>query len=122
MKKVLFASVLALCSMTAMARDIKAGVQCTYPPFNYRDTSGELKGFEIDIAREMAKRMNANVQFVCLSFDGLTAFLRGLQIASYKLPERLEVVTQFPLSPVGKILRRELRDAIAARLDTEAKV
>ena len=55
-----------------------------------------------------------------LSFDGLTAFLRGLQIASYKLPERLEVVTQFPLSPVGKILKRELRDAIAARLDAES--
>ncbi|MBK6361813.1 MAG: AMP-binding protein [Comamonadaceae bacterium] len=57
-----------------------------------------------------------------LTFEGLTTFLRGLQIASYKLPERLEVVTQFPLSPVGKILKRELRDAIAARLDTEAKV
>ena len=55
-----------------------------------------------------------------LSFDGLTAFLRGLQISSYKLPERLEVVTQFPLSPVGKILKRELRDAIAARLDAES--
>ena len=57
-----------------------------------------------------------------LTFDGLTTFLRGLQIASYKLPERLEVVTQFPLSPVGKILKRELRDAIAARLDAEAGV
>ena len=45
-----------------------------------------------------------------LSFDGLTAFLRGLQISSYKLPERLEVVTQFPLSPVGKILKRELKE------------
>jgi 2,3-dihydroxybenzoate-AMP ligase len=57
-----------------------------------------------------------------LTFEGLTTFLRGLQIASYKLPERLEVVTQFPLSPVGKILKRELRDAIAARLDAETGV
>jgi non-ribosomal peptide synthetase component E (peptide arylation enzyme) len=32
------------------------------------------------------------------------------------------VVAQFPLSPVGKILKRELRDAIAARLDAEAAV
>ncbi len=54
-----------------------------------------------------------------LTFEELIAFLRSLQIASYKLPERLEVVTQFPLSPVGKILKRELRDAIAARLDGE---
>jgi 2,3-dihydroxybenzoate-AMP ligase len=57
-----------------------------------------------------------------LTFEALIAFLRSLQIASYKLPERLEVVTQFPLSPVGKILKRELRDAIAARLDAEAGV
>jgi 2,3-dihydroxybenzoate-AMP ligase len=54
-----------------------------------------------------------------LTFEELIAFLRSLQIASYKLPERLEVVAQFPLSPVGKILKRELRDAIAARLDGE---
>ena len=55
-----------------------------------------------------------------LTFEALIAFLRSQQIASYKLPERLEVVAQFPLSPVGKILKRELRDAIAARLDAEA--
>ena len=57
-----------------------------------------------------------------LTFEELIAFLRSLQIASYKLPERLEVVAQFPLSPVGKILKRELRDTIAARLDAEAGV
>jgi 2,3-dihydroxybenzoate-AMP ligase len=42
------------------------------------------------------------------------------QIASFKLPERLEVVTQLPLSPVGKILKRELRETIAAKLAQEA--
>jgi 2,3-dihydroxybenzoate-AMP ligase len=55
-----------------------------------------------------------------LSLEELNAFLRGLQIASYKLPERLEIVTQFPLSPVGKILKRQLRDEIAARLKAES--
>ena len=55
-----------------------------------------------------------------LTFEELIAFLRGLQIASYKLPERLEVVTQFPLSPVGKILKRQLRDEIAATIEQEA--
>jgi 2,3-dihydroxybenzoate-AMP ligase len=37
-----------------------------------------------------------------LAFDELIAFLRAQQIASFKLPERLEVVSQFPLSPVGQ--------------------
>ncbi|MEO8936323.1 MAG: AMP-binding protein [Burkholderiaceae bacterium] len=51
-----------------------------------------------------------------LSFDELTGFLRDRQIASFKLPERLEVMDAFPVSPVGKIMKRELRDLIAAKL------
>jgi acyl-CoA synthetase (AMP-forming)/AMP-acid ligase II len=30
------------------------------------------------------------------------------------------VVTEFPLSPVGKILKRQLREMIAARMEREA--
>jgi 2,3-dihydroxybenzoate-AMP ligase len=51
-----------------------------------------------------------------LAFDELIAFLKGKQIASFKLPERLEVMDAFPVSPVGKIMKRELRELIAARV------
>ena len=54
-----------------------------------------------------------------LTFDELVAFLRGRQIASFKLPERLEVMTAFPVSPVGKIMKRELRDLVAAKVARE---
>ncbi len=54
-----------------------------------------------------------------LAFDELIAFLRGKQIASFKLPERLEVMERFPVSPVGKIMKRELRDLIAKRIAAE---
>ncbi|MDP3512959.1 MAG: AMP-binding protein [Sulfuritalea sp.] len=54
-----------------------------------------------------------------LEFDELIAFLRQQKIASFKLPERLEVVREFPLSPVGKILKRQLREMIAARMEHE---
>lgn len=57
----------------------------------------------------------------CLSFDELIAFLRAQQIASFKLPERLEVVSELPVSPVGKILKRQLREMIAAKLEQEKK-
>ena len=55
-----------------------------------------------------------------LSFDELIAFLRQQQIASFKLPERLEVMDELPVSPVGKILKRELRDMVAAKLARES--
>lgn len=55
-----------------------------------------------------------------LEFGELLAFLRQQNIASFKLPERLEVVSEFPLSPVGKILKRRLREAITEKMETEA--
>ena len=56
-----------------------------------------------------------------LTLGELTEFLKGQRIASFKLPERLELVTEFPTSPVGKILKRELRERIAAQLASERK-
>jgi 2,3-dihydroxybenzoate-AMP ligase len=57
-----------------------------------------------------------------LAFNELIAFLRQQNIASFKLPERLEVVSEFPLSPVGKILKRSLREMIAGKLDEERAI
>ena len=51
-----------------------------------------------------------------LTLEELVAFLGTKQIASFKLPERLEVMDQFPVSPVGKIVKRELREIIAAKM------
>jgi 2,3-dihydroxybenzoate-AMP ligase len=54
-----------------------------------------------------------------LAFVELVAFLREKQIASFKLPERLELFDELPVSPVGKILKRQLRETVAARLAQE---
>nr|MDP2190104.1 AMP-binding protein [Rhodoferax sp.] len=54
-----------------------------------------------------------------LEFAELIAFLRQQNIASFKLPERLELVSEFPLSPVGKILKRKLREAIAEKMERD---
>ncbi|WFR72152.1 hypothetical protein P9209_27400 [Prescottella defluvii] len=39
--------------------------------------------------------------------------LRERKVASFKLPERLEIVESIPRNPVGKIVRRDLREAFA---------
>jgi 2,3-dihydroxybenzoate-AMP ligase len=38
-------------------------------------------------------------------------------VAAFKLPERLEIVDAIPLTKIGKIDKKLLRDDIAARLD-----
>ncbi len=48
-----------------------------------------------------------------IDLDEIKSFLLGRNIAKFKLPERLTVVNEFPISPAGKILRRELRQVAA---------
>ncbi|MEC3957701.1 class I adenylate-forming enzyme family protein [Nocardia sp. CDC153] len=44
-----------------------------------------------------------------VTLDDLVAHLKARDVASFKLPERLEIVETLPRNPVGKLLRRELR-------------
>lgn len=44
-----------------------------------------------------------------LSLDEVVAFLRAQRIASYKLPERLEVIDRMPLNPAAKLDKQALR-------------
>ncbi|WP_081622555.1 AMP-binding protein [Jongsikchunia kroppenstedtii] len=54
-----------------------------------------------------------------LTVDTLGRHLSGLGLAKYKLPERVEVRDSLPLSNVGKVARKELRDEIAGLVRTE---
>lgn len=56
-----------------------------------------------------------------LTFKELIDFLLKQDIAKFKLPERLEIVDSFPLSNVGKVLKRTLREQIAEKLAAEKK-
>ena len=40
--------------------------------------------------------------------------LRDQQVAQFKWPERLELVDALPRNPVGKILKRTLREQLRA--------
>jgi acyl-CoA synthetase (AMP-forming)/AMP-acid ligase II len=37
------------------------------------------------------------------------------RVLAYKLPERIEIVKEIPRNPVGKILKKELREDIKRR-------
>lgn len=50
-----------------------------------------------------------------VTLEGLVAFMKERGMAAYKLPELLEVVDAIPRNPVGKTLKRELRERLAAR-------
>jgi 2,3-dihydroxybenzoate-AMP ligase len=54
-----------------------------------------------------------------LTFEELTQYLISTNIAKFKLPERLEIVEEFPISPAGKILKRTLREMVTQKLEQE---
>ncbi len=54
-----------------------------------------------------------------LDLPTLVAFLMTKEIAKFKLPERLEVVTEFPVSTFGKVSKKALAERIAQQLEQE---
>lgn len=56
-----------------------------------------------------------------LTVEELAAHLDGLKVARYKFPERVEVVPRLPLTAVGKVDKKALREDIAAKLRAEAQ-
>ncbi len=57
-----------------------------------------------------------------LTLSELVAFLMNEEIAKHKLPERLEILDDFPLSPFGKVSKRDLNERIAFKLKQEGKL
>jgi 2,3-dihydroxybenzoate-AMP ligase len=55
-----------------------------------------------------------------LTHDALCDFLLAQNIAKFKLPERLELFADFPISGAGKILRRTLREVVVSRMNTRS--
>jgi non-ribosomal peptide synthetase component E (peptide arylation enzyme) len=56
---------------------------------------------------------------VTLTFGEMVTYLLDQQLAKQYLPERLEVVTEFPMTPSGKIQKYVLRQRIAEQIARE---
>jgi 2,3-dihydroxybenzoate-AMP ligase len=54
-----------------------------------------------------------------LRFETLKTFLMGKEIAKYKLPERLEILADFPLSTFGKVSKKKLVEMISPKVAAE---
>lgn len=56
-----------------------------------------------------------------LTLKELVDFLIAKEMAKFKLPERLEVVGEFPVSTFGKVSKKTLAEMIAKKLESESQ-
>ncbi len=101
MKKLLIALVAAaFVSSAAMADEkIRIGTEGAYPPFNQKDASGNLVGFDIDIAKALCDKMGAECTFVAQDWDGIIPALLAKKydaiVASMSITEERKKAVAF---------------------------
>ena len=59
---------------------LRVGLEGTFPPFNSKAPSGELVGYDVDIAKAVAAKMGLKPEFVTTEWSGIIA---GLQAGKF---------------------------------------
>ncbi|MEK1942405.1 MAG: ABC transporter substrate-binding protein [Pseudomonas sp.] len=78
-KKILLAAAATLAFGTgAVAADkLKIGTEGAYPPFNLIDASGQVGGFDVEIAQALCAKMKAECEVVTSDWDGIIPALNA---------------------------------------------
>jgi polar amino acid transport system substrate-binding protein len=109
--------------------ELRVGTTGNQPPFSMKSKSGELIGYEIDLAKALAKNMGVKLKLVELPFSDLVGALRSGKVDAVMsgmtmTPERnLQVLFAGPYTLSGKAIltRSKLVDEIAAATENTVK-
>ena len=77
---------------------LRVGV-AIYTPWAMRDASGELSGFEIDVATKLAEDMQVEVEFTVYSWERIILALESGEIDAY--PEYSGTISQVIFEMAG---------------------
>jgi arginine/ornithine transport system substrate-binding protein len=56
---------------SAQAQKVKIATEGAYAPFNFKDTSGQLQGFDVDIAKALCAKAKFDCEIVAQDWDGI---------------------------------------------------
>jgi len=87
---------------------LKVAVDTTYPPMEFEDMKGEIIGFDVDFAKELAKRLGVKAEFIVMPWDGILAGLASKRydviISSMNITDdRKKVVNFVEYARMGQI-------------------
>ena len=93
------AGLLALAATSVQADALRVGVEGAYPPFSWKEADGTLKGFDIDFAHEVCKRLGRECVLVEQEWDGMIPALLAKKfdtiIASMSITEERKKKVDF---------------------------
>lgn len=74
---------------------VVVGTNPTFPPFEFQEENGDMKGFDLDLMRAIGEEEGFEVEFKSLSFDSLVGAVKSGEIDAVAAgmsitPERLE--------------------------------
>jgi len=59
---------------------LKIGLEGTYPPFSFADENGALAGFEVELAKAIAKQLGVEAKLQPTKWDGILAALESKRL------------------------------------------
>lgn len=94
----------------ASAETLRIATEGTYPPFNFVNASGEVQGFDIDIANALCAEMKVECKIETFSWDGLIPGLNAGKfdaiVASMSITEKRKEAVNFtqPYYQAGAVI------------------
>lgn len=65
---------------TELPKKVVIGLDDSFPPMGFKDDKGEIVGFDIDMAKEAAKRAGMDVEFKAIDWSSKEAELKSKKL------------------------------------------
>lgn len=108
---------------------LRVGTEGVYSPFSYHDASGQLVGYDVDVARAVADKIGVTVEFVETPWDSMFAALEAgrFDVVANEVTINPERQAKYDLSEPysvgeGVIVTRANDDSITSLGDLKGKV
>jgi len=112
----------------AAVAKIVVGLDDNFPPMGFRDEKGALVGFDIDLAREAAKRLGAEVEFKPIDWNAKEAELGGKRVdvlwngLTITEPRKEKIAFTTPYLENRQIVIVTAKSAVKTKADLAGKV
>ena len=79
--------------------ELRIAIEANTPPFNFRDTAGQLSGFEVELGQMLAKELDVNADFIVVDSAEL---LPGVESGKYDVAIN-QIATRRPQVPSATV-------------------